>query len=401
MDKIDEIKSKFVELSSESTVHGWSHAFKSKHLIAQVIWLIFFVVSTLCSCYFIYRSFEDYYSYDVVTKIDVIYESKSLFPTVSFCTDWPGLSQEPSDFILDCAMNQNSSCAESPKSYFKPFQSKKLGTCYQFNQEQSIYSSQSGIDFGFRVSFKSNFTTLFPIVYVLIHNTSANLNSIKERAYRISPGANYYFNVGRMYTIKMEKPYNDCVKKPTDFDGNNLIINKMNLFNVSYSRDICFDYCFKFKFLENNSCNCSHSENLIQTSELCDSNCMDDGIIKLQEENDNDLCSDYCPFECDTFEYIISTSSYHLPDNGVLNGFKSFDEMQKNYFSFYVYFDQLEYTSHTETAKMLVDDLASNIGGTCGLFIGMSFLSFLEFFEFIIEAFFILSRSSTDYIFWA
>ena len=48
---------------------------------------------------------------------------------------------------------------------------------------------------------------------------------------------------------------------------------------------------------------------------------------------------------------------------------------------------------------ILINLLIPNIG-TCGLFIGMSFLSWIEFFEFFIEVMFILKRPQTEYIFY-
>ena len=42
--------------------------------------------------------------------------------------------------------------------------------------------------------------------------------------------------------------------------------------------------------------------------------------------------------------------------------------------------------------KILLTDLVSNIGGTLGLFLGISFLSFIELFELIIEILFIFFK---------
>ena len=49
------------------------------------------------------------------------------------------------------------------------------------------------------------------------------------------------------------------------------------------------------------------------------------------------------------------------------------------------HFKNLEYTSIEQLAKMSLSDLISNIGGNLGLFIGISFLSFAEIIEILIE----------------
>ena len=53
--------------------------------------------------------------------------------------------------------------------------------------------------------------------------------------------------------------------------------------------------------------------------------------------------------------------------------------------SFNVYYDALEYTLISEKPQTLLVDLVSNIGGLLGIFIGISFLSILEIFEFLFE----------------
>ena len=54
---------------------------------------------------------------------------------------------------------------------------------------------------------------------------------------------------------------------------------------------------------------------------------------------------------------------------------------KKNHLALNIFYDSYSYTTIQEVAKMDILDLISNIGGTLGLFIGMSFLSFAEVFE--------------------
>ena len=49
-----------------------------------------------------------------------------------------------------------------------------------------------------------------------------------------------------------------------------------------------------------------------------------------------------------------------------------------------IYYDLLEYTEIVEVEKTSLIDLFSSIGGTLGLFLGMSFLSIIEIFELIV-----------------
>lgn len=56
----------------------------------------------------------------------------------------------------------------------------------------------------------------------------------------------------------------------------------------------------------------------------------------------------------------------------------------------------MKYTSIEELEKMSFVDLVSAVGGTLGLFIGMSFLSFFEILDVIIEIVFILIDYSRE-----
>ena len=46
-----------------------------------------------------------------------------------------------------------------------------------------------------------------------------------------------------------------------------------------------------------------------------------------------------------------------------------------------IYFDRLELEKMDEIPKITIIDLVSSIGGTVGLFLGMSFMSFFEIFD--------------------
>jgi hypothetical protein len=57
----------------------------------------------------------------------------------------------------------------------------------------------------------------------------------------------------------------------------------------------------------------------------------------------------------------------------------------ENYVFFNVYYGNLQYTVIDQIAQMNGFDLISNIGGNLGLFIGISFLSFAELIELLVE----------------
>ena len=93
-------------------------------------------------------------------------------------------------------------------------------------------------------------------------------------------------------------------------------------------------------------------------------------------------CSKYCPLECD-FEQYEAFLSFHMSEN-----------MSKNEtLKFKIYFKDLTYILISQEPKIELFDLISGIGGLLGLFLGVSFLSFIEIFEIIFEVIYLLIGS--------
>ncbi len=81
-------------------------------------------------------------------------------------------------------------------------------------------------------------------------------------------------------------------------------------------------------------------------------------------------CFKYCPLECTSISYDIRSS--------VMADYKTT--------RIKIFFGSLKYTSITQEPKMNFVDLISNIGGTFGLLIGFSFVTFFEIIEILFEA---------------
>ena len=67
--------------------------------------------------------------------------------------------------------------------------------------------------------------------------------------------------------------------------------------------------------------------------------------------------------------------------------------IKKSLTSVFIYFDQLEFTHISEQDAMSLSVLISNVGGTLGLFAGISLLSLLELVELFIYIFGVLIRA--------
>ena len=106
---------------------------------------------------------------------------------------------------------------------------------------------------------------------------------------------------------------------------------------------------------------------------------------KFSKKNLNDQCAEYCPLECDSLSYSTTTSFHWTESLNISSTLK-----------FKIYFKELKYTLISQQPQMNLSDLISGIGGILGLFLGLSFLSFVEILEIgfqIIYFAFALSRN--------
>jgi len=158
--------------------------------------------------------------------------------------------------------------------------------------------------------------------------------------------------------------------------------------------------------------NCSCNSNLDQFTKLClrkpqdewDSikRCIADYLAKFRREYQYEYCFEYCPLECDSISYeIIPYSQSLLIDDMEKNvsiaraalyrqNFSSYKELKKHYLAVNIYYKNLKYDLIMQEPKIELFVFISNIGGILGLFLGISFLSFIEILEILVESIYIL-----------
>ena len=92
----------------------------------------------------------------------------------------------------------------------------------------------------------------------------------------------------------------------------------------------------------------------------------------------NNLASKFNLTSKQVYDYLINEQYSNLPN---IKHIKSV--LHNKILELNVYYDDLSYTLIEEDKKMDLIDVMANVGGTLGLFLGVSFLSFfVEFFSF-------------------
>ena len=79
------IKHVIKETAEFSTSHGIPNIVRSQSYFLKIMWLLCFLVSSGGCAYLVYRSISNYLEFEVVTKINVLSEVPSPFPSISIC----------------------------------------------------------------------------------------------------------------------------------------------------------------------------------------------------------------------------------------------------------------------------------------------------------------------------
>uniref|UniRef100_A0AC35GSI0 Uncharacterized protein n=1 Tax=Panagrolaimus sp. PS1159 TaxID=55785 RepID=A0AC35GSI0_9BILA len=165
-------------------------------------------------------------------------------------------------------------------------------------------------------------------------------------------------------------------------------IHGKQLLNFSYSANHCEMNCRLNFFVEN--CNCAPVYlNFNKTFQTCDPIQLTTCEIKVNKTFQSETCN--CAVECEKSEYDIQISysnmMFTLEDREMmkLEG-QSLEYAKENYVSVMIYMREISYELHEQQRQMQTADLLSNIGGSMGLFLGMSTVTMLEVFIFLFKS---------------
>jgi hypothetical protein len=221
-----------------------------------------------------------------------------------------------------------------------------------------------------------------------IHNQSSK--PFIDSELKVPAGAETDLKINRNFISKLKPPHGDCQDESVDTE----IANYMKELGLNkYSQNLCMQVCQQQETIK--LCNCSNPlwPKFDKKSHICSSlsnkslNCA--LIFTGIESKLFESCFKKCPIECKSIKYEISTSSAlypnkfyaetilskYLNEKGLnlsnSNIYKSFAKINLNYEAM-----QYKITEHKISIKL--EDLLSNFGGTLSLFLGISFISFIE-----------------------
>jgi hypothetical protein len=290
-----------------------------------------------------------------------------------------------------------------------------LGNCFRFNSGKDLYGNQTklkesvkagsknGLKLQFYLKPSSNrySSTLSEGMRVFIHNNSI-IPSYSEGV-NVEPSKITDIAIQRTFIQKEPYPYSDCI----DLANLNSDYYKFLIgLNRAYRQQDCFDLCLQKKIIEN--CRCyDMNYPMISNSTPCkfeNLGCTNLMYTLFKNNTIDDSCMKQCPLECESIKYdvllsnnvVLSKQSYELFKSSIdhfvntNNEFNlTYEEIKQRYLFLNIYYSELSFIKISESPKTSIIDLLSNLGGTLGLYVGISFLSFIEIVEIILEIIFI------------
>ena len=308
------------------------------------------------------------------------------------------LGYQIEDMLVTCHYN----FLECYASDFTYFYSPLYGNCYTFNSgtydNGSTYSPKTS-------NLNGPFFGLTLELY--LGNPSNDLNYENNEGLILSinnqtaepfwqgdvlkgeSGAEIDYVINRNFATRLPSPFGNCLSNPASSKYYDYIVNTRG---KNYSQQFCFQLCIQDKII--NKCGCALVYYPIfqnSSTVFCgfsDYSCM---VSILESVTTINNCQTQCPLECNSIEYKSSISKSKYPSStysDVLYNYVqakgqnvSYSKIPEAFTKLNIYYHQMEYTTTTQVQQMQVADLFSNFGGTLGLFLGMSFLTFAELLE--------------------
>jgi hypothetical protein len=252
-------------------------------------------------------------------------------------------------------------------------------------------------------AFYSNYGLL-----VKLDNATSRDFKISNNYIELAPGFETNIVVEREFTEQLPKPYSNC---DLNNDNPNPVFKDPKLYDIlssldiGYKQSVCLELCYQTVMKDN--CNCTDPVyNSFYDLNFCKSNkewdCLNRVYTDFITDNGTSaFCEPFCPLECNQTRFYISLSSSRLnmdfysktiDENALYYGIKnenetlSLEEKMNSIIKFNIYYESLSYTITTESPAMDIVGLLSNIGGTLGLFLGVSVLTAVEVIEIILQA---------------
>ncbi|XP_038051438.1 acid-sensing ion channel 2-like [Patiria miniata] len=218
---------------------------------------------------------------------------------------------------------------------------------------------------------------------VLVHGQETP-PSVDAEGFAIGPGVHAFVGVRKREYNNLEEPWGRCdeTKTLTHYE--------------KYTLQGCSIECKAKKIYENCECRLvRHPGHEIECSPTQVKNCATPVLTKLKA---GEIKGCECPVPCNYSEFRTSLSTAALPNNNVMEELwklYSPDDLanytddqsglyiRENWILLDVFYESLNFEKYVQSEAISASALISDIGGQLGLFLGASFITMAEIFEYL------------------
>lgn len=365
------IKSASSDSILSSTIHGFPNIFKTERVILKALWIILSIFSLVFCLLTVYQNVSNYSNYNVISETKTVSKQPFIFPAITLCTDFPFNLLEMTKF---CAFNyEYSNCYDQQNvSIFESFQEQDYFGRYNCIRFNGFRNGSTELKSSIGTSFMSGFQIEFLIPYA----------SLGLHVYVADNDVNYFERLMPFYasaTTEVQLYFRKMVEKLMPYPYNECFMTKIS----EHTQENCVQKCIHQNVA--NIYNCSFPGfYMVKTKHLCDKDYFTQyryfEFLKLRSSFEPE-CKENCLKECETTRYETTLLQQPLKMN----------HPERNRTARVIaFFAELTYRETMQVPQITLSCLISSIGGTLGVFLGLSLLSFAEIIQYLIRIFCIL-----------
>lgn len=218
---------------------------------------------------------------------------------------------------------------------------------------------------------------------------------IRKTGVFAQPGTYASIIVKKTVTTSLAEPYGNCVE--TDVIDT-VLSRELKKLGLKYAHHNCMTLCEQKQNIDQLGCYSLRLPQIFNAS-ACETRSQYDNLRNMTYNNS--ICTELCPFECKKTQYDLQISyagfpSYNYYYDSINNnksywedffGKTDFEAFKYSLVPVSVYFDELTTTTIEESPALSIVDLVAYIGGTLGLFVGVSLLTFTEIMVLLVDLF--------------
>jgi hypothetical protein len=310
------VKATLVEYCLNVKFDGLGKVFSYENKLLKLLWLSIFLLFSGLTAWLVALNIADYFTYEIITKIEVVNERPATFPTLTICDNnpfpdkegekimfnvmnelygkdiensssfidnylriknvtevsklkaWSSLTTDTKKLQLSKTLSSIRVCKFNKvdcdlKNDMNPYYSYDYGNCLQFNGESNHLknSLMEGVEYGFQVLIDELFLTLYGSINKYPSTNSKGLilfvhnqsqSPSSSDGIYLQPGTDTYISVERTFTFNQPSPFSQCQDMTSIADTDIYYFIKNS--NQMYKQSDCLNLCLQKLIIE--TCGC-------------------------------------------------------------------------------------------------------------------------------------------------